>query len=250
MAACLALAAAANAQDQPAASAQPAGAQQGQGSGAVKLDHNFLKQTAVDNQFEIQLSQLAQSNAQDEKVKQLAQTLVRDHTQATEQLKQVAQKKQVQLPTALPETKKEEIQIFQSLQGSEFDQAYLSCMKVSHAKSVAAYSEKSKNAKDQDVKQFASAILPKLKEHKQHVTAMTGGDDDAQTAGSKQQSGASGTSGTSGGSSGSSSGSGTGSGSGTSSSGSGSRETGSGTSTGGGTTGAGSTGSRSGGGSQ
>ena len=229
------MATAVHAQDQSSSSAQQAGA--GGGSGAMKLDHNFLKQTAVDNMFEIQLSQLAQSQAQDEKVKQLAQMLVKDHTQATEQLKQVAQKKQVQLPSDLPETKKEELQIFQSLQGSEFDQAYLSCMKVGHAKGVAAYSEKAKNAKDQDVKQFASAILPKLQQHKQHVMAMTGGkDDDAQTAGSRQEQGASGTSGS--GASGTSS---SGSGTGTSSSGSGSRETGSGTSTGSGTTGAGST---------
>jgi putative membrane protein len=213
--------------------AQQAGAQQG--GGAMKLDQNFLKQTAIDNQFEIQLSQLAQSKAQDEKVKQLAQTLVKDHTQATEQLKQVAQKKSVQLPTNLPETKQEELQIFQTLQGSEFDQAYLSCMKVGHAKSVAAYSEKAKNAKDQDVKQFAAALLPKLQEHKQHVTAMTGGgSDDAQTAGSREQSS---------GSSGASD-------RGTSSSGTGSRETGSGTTTGGGTTGAGSSGGSSGSGSR
>ena len=229
------MATAVSAQDQSSSSAQPAGAgQQGKDSPAMKLDQNFLKQTAADNQFEIQLSQLAQSKAQDEKVKQLAQMLVTDHTAATEQLKQVAQKKQVQLPTDLPEAKKEEIQIFQSLQGSEFDQAYLSCMKVAHAKGVAAYSEKSKNAKDQDVKQFASAILPKLQQHKQHVMAMTGGkDDDAQTAGSSE-----------GASSGSRSGTSSGSGS---SSGTGSRETGSGTSTGSGSTGAGSSGSSSGG---
>ena len=237
-------------------SAQQAGSQQG--GGAVKLDHNFLKQAAIDNMFEIQLSQLAQKQAQDEKVKQFAQQMVTDHTQATEQLKQVAQKKQVQLPTDLPETKKEEIQIFQSLQGSEFDQAYMGCMKVAHAKDVAAFQNKAQHAKDQDVKAFAAAVLPKLQQHKQHVMTMTGGkDDDAQTAGSSQ--GASGSSsGTSSGSgaSGSSSGSGSsgssgsssgGSGTGTSSSGSGSRETGSGTSTGSGTTGAGSSGGSSGG---
>jgi len=256
------MATAVHAQDQSSAqssglssSAQQAGSQQG--GGAVKLDHNFLKQAAIDNLFEIQLSQLAQKQAQDEKVKQFAQMMVTDHTQATEQLKQVAQKKQVQLPTDLPETKKEEIQIFQSLQGSEFDQAYMGCMKVAHAKDVAAFQNKAQHAKDQDVKAFAAAILPKLQQHKDHVKAMTGGkDDDAQTAGSSQgasgsSSGTSGSGGTSGSSSGTSgsgssgagsSGSSGGSGTGTSSSGSGSRETGSGTSTGSGTTGAGSSG--------
>jgi len=192
-AACLMMGAAAQAQQGQAQQsqaqgqdqAQQAGAQQGQG--AMKLDQAFLKGAAIDNMFEIQLSQLAQSQGQDEKVKQFAQQMVTDHTAATEQLKQVAQKKQVQVPTDLPELKKEELAAFQSLQGSEFDQAYLSCMKVAHAKDVTAFSEKEKNAKDQDVKQFAAAILPKLREHRQHVMAMTGGGrDDAQTAGARQ----------------------------------------------------------------
>jgi len=227
--------------------AQQAGAQQGQG--AMKLDQTFLKGAAVDNMFEIQLSQLAQSQAQDDKVKQLAQQMVTDHTAATEQLKQVAQKKQVQLPSDLPELKKEELQAFQSIQGSEFDQAYLSCMKVAHAKDVAAFQEKSKNAKDPEIKQFASTLLPKLQQHKQHVTQMTGGSDDAQTAGSRQGAGSSDSSSSgssSSGTSGSSSSGSSGSSGGTSSSGSGSRENGSGTSTGSGTTGAGSSGRSSG----
>ena len=135
-AACLMMGVAANAQSGQPGQAQQAGAQQG--SGAMKLDENFLKCAALDNQFEIQLSQLAQSQAQDEKVKQLAQQMVTDHTQATEKLKEVAQKKQVQVPSDLPELKKEELQAFQSLQGSEFDQAYLSCLKVAHAKDVTA----------------------------------------------------------------------------------------------------------------
>lgn len=209
----------------------------------MKLDENFLKCAALDNQFEIQLSQMAQSQAQDEKVKQLAQQMITDHTQATEKLKEVAQKKQVQVPSDLPELKKEELQAFQSLQGSEFDQAYLSCLKVAHAKDVTAFSEKAKNAKDQDIKQFAAALLPKLQEHRQHIMAMTGGGRDAQTAGSKQ--GASDydrANSTDSSKSAGSSSSGSDAAKGTSSSGTGSRENGSGTTSGGGTTGAGSSG--------
>ena len=234
MAACLMMVSAVNAQqEQPAEAqqrdqAQQAGAQHG--SAAMKLDKIFLKQAAIGNMFEIQLSELAQQKAQDEKVKQFAQMMVQDHNQAKQKLQQVAQKKQVNLPSDLPELKQEELQAYQQLEGSEFDQAYLSCMKVAHAKDVALFQEKAKHAKDQDVKQFAQQALPKLQQHKQQVMAMTGGSDDAQTAGSREdaEKGAAGTS----------------------SSGSGSRQTGSGTITGGGTTGAGSSGTSSEGQSQ
>jgi len=238
------MAGAVHAQQDSSAQAQPAGQSQ-PGAKAMDLDKHFMKSVAGGNMFEIQLSQLAQQKSQDEKVKQFAQKMVQDHTKAGEELKQLAQSKGVQLPQQLPEMKQEELQIFQTLSGAEFDQAYKSCMKVGHAKNVAAFEEKSKHAKDAELKAWTAKTLPTLQQHKQHVMAMTGGgsgSDDAQTAGSR--SGASGTSSDrdasspSGGSGSSSSG---GSGTGTSSSGSGSRETGSGTSTGGGTTGAGST---------
>jgi putative membrane protein len=230
LSACLMMAAAAQAQRDPAGEAQPAGqARQGAGSKVMDLDKHFLKEACVDNMFEVKVSEIAAKNAQDEKVKQFAQMMIQDHQQANEQIKQIAQKEQVQLPTDLPELKKEEIAIFQGLKGSEFDQAYLSCMKVAHAKDVAAFAEKAKNAKDPEVKTFAAATLPKLMQHRQHVMAMTGdtgAPGEAQPAGARQ--------GAEQGSSGS------GSTGGTSSSGTGGRQTGSGTSTGGGTTGAGS----------
>jgi putative membrane protein len=232
------MAGAVHAQQDSSAQAQPAGQSQ-PGAKAMDLDKHFMKSVAGGNMFEIQLSQLAQQKSQDEKVKQFAQKMVQDHTKAGEELKQLAQSKGVQLPQQLPEMKQEELQIFQTLSGAEFDQAYKSCMKVGHAKNVAAFEEKSKHAKDAELKAWTAKTLPTLKMHKQHVMAMTGDrGDDAQTAGSRQEQGASGTSGS--GASGTSS---SGSGTGTSSSGSGSRETGSGTSTGSGTTGAGSSGS-------
>src|SRR5688572_4130122 len=242
-AACLMMAGAVHAQQDSSAQAQPAGQSQ-PGAKAMDLDKHFMKSVAGGNMFEIQLSQLAQQKSQDEKVKQFAQKMVQDHTKAGEELKQLAQSKGVQLPQQLPEMKQEELQIFQTLSGAEFDQAYKSCMKVGHAKNVAAFEEKSKHAKDAELKAWTAKTLPVLQQHKQHVMAMTGDKgDEAQTAGSREHAehGAAGSKPSGSGSSGSSGGSGTG----TSSSGSGGRETGSGTTTGGGTTGAGSTGGSS-----
>jgi putative membrane protein len=232
MVACFTMVLAAQAQQQQAPAAQQAGAQQSSG-GMAALDKLFLKEAACGNMFEVQLGQLAQQKAQDAKVKQFAQEMVRDHTKALEELKQVAQKKGAQIPTDLPDEKQEALQAFGQLQGSEFDQAYLSCMKVDHISDVAAFQEKSKNAKDPEIKSFAAKTLPTLQHHKQQVLAMTGGAsmDEAKTAGSRQQSdddrkdqaGSSSASDRS-----------------TNSSGTGSRENGSGTTSGGGTTGAGS----------
>src|SRR5688500_15195644 len=186
MAACLMMAGAVHAQQDSSAQAQPAGQSQ-PGAKAMDLDKHFMKSVAGGNMFEIQLSQLAQQKSQDEKVKQFAQKMVTDHTKAGDELKQLAQSKGVQLPQQLPEMKQEELQIFQTLSGTEFDQAYKSCMKVGHVKNVAAFEEKSKHAKDAELKAWTAKTLPTLKEHKQHVLALNGDSDDAQPAGSRQQ---------------------------------------------------------------
>ncbi len=236
----------------PAAQAQPAGQSQ-RGDKAMAMDKHFMKGVAGSNMFEIQVSQLVQQKSQDEKLKQFAQKMVQDHTKAGEELKQLAQSKGVELPQQLPEMKQEELQIFQTLSGAELDQAYKSCMKVGHAKGVAAFEEKSKHAKDPELKAWTAKTLPVLKQHKQHLMAMMGDSNDAQTAGSREHAehNAAGTSDAakSAGQSGSGS-TGTDSTGGTSSSGSGARQTGSGTSTGSGTTGAGSSGTNSGGAAQ
>src|SRR5436190_15698463 len=85
------------------------------------LDRLFLKGAAVDNMEEIKLSQAAQQQAQSEDVKRFAQMLVQDHQKSDQQLKQLAQSKGVDIPSDLPEMKKEKVDAISSLQGSEFD---------------------------------------------------------------------------------------------------------------------------------
>src|SRR4051812_28044303 len=63
-----------------------------------KGEEHFLKEAAVDNMCEIKMSEVAQSQATDPQVKQLAQQMIQDHQQAGDQLKQLAQSKGVNVP--------------------------------------------------------------------------------------------------------------------------------------------------------
>ena len=65
-------------------------------------DKLFLVCAAIDNQCEMQLAQLAQTKAQDQKVKDLAQKMLQDHQQADRQLQEAAQQTGVTLPRGLP----------------------------------------------------------------------------------------------------------------------------------------------------
>jgi len=132
-------------------------------------DKLFLVCAAIDNNAEIQLAQLAQTKAQDQHVKQIAQRIMQDHQTAQDQLKQTAQQVGIQLPQSVPATKQQELRVFQSLSGKDFDQQYIACMQAGHAKAVNQYQAVAQLAKNDQVKDYASKTLPTLQMHFQHV---------------------------------------------------------------------------------
>ena len=132
-------------------------------------DKLFLVCAAIDNQCEIQLAQLAQTKAQDQKVKDIAQKMVQDHQQAEQQLRQAAQESGVTLPSGLPMIKQQGLKVFQSLSGRDFDQQFISHMRAAHAKAVNEYQDVAQLAKNDQIKQFASKTLPTLQQHFQDV---------------------------------------------------------------------------------
>lgn len=52
---------------------------------------DFVNRAAISNMFEIQSSQIAQQKAQNDRVRQFAQSMIQDHTAAGEKLKSTAQ---------------------------------------------------------------------------------------------------------------------------------------------------------------
>jgi len=132
-------------------------------------DKLFLVCAAIDNQCEMQMAQLAQQKAQDPQVKQFAQRMMQDHQQAQQQLQTAAQESGVQLPRSIPAIKQQEMKVFQSLNGKEFDQHFISKMRAAHAKAVSEYQDVAQLAKEDHIKQYASKTLPTLQEHYQQV---------------------------------------------------------------------------------
>ena len=132
-------------------------------------DKFFLVCAAIDNQAEMQLAQLAEQKAQDPQVKQIAQRMAQDHQQAQNQLQTAAQESGVQLPHSLPMIKQQEMKMFQSLNGKEFDQQFISHMRAAHAKAVSEYQDVAQLAKNDHIKTYASKTLPTLQEHYQQV---------------------------------------------------------------------------------
>ena len=128
-------------------------------------DRTFIKKAAEGGLAEVQLGQLAAEKASSPEVKQFGQRMVHDHTKANEQLKQVASQKGVDVPEKLNAKDAATKARLEKLSGKAFDRAYMRDMLMDHTKDVSEFRMESKNAKDPDVKNFASQTLPTLEDH-------------------------------------------------------------------------------------
>ena len=138
------------------------------------FDTQFMAQAAQSNMAEIALSQLALRRATSNEVKQYAQRMIRDHSQANARLAQLARQKRVTLPTQL-DAKHQAIRAqLEQLSGERFDQEYMMAMENDHAQATALFQNGARQAQDRDVKAFASTTLPKVQGHLQMVRTMTG----------------------------------------------------------------------------
>src|SRR6266404_6252536 len=93
--------------------------------------------------MEVAMGRLAGQNGQSDDVKSFGKRMVTDHSKANDELKSIAQKKGVKLPSKEPATK------------WSSDKAYMNMMVKDHEKDLAEFQEEAKNGSDPDVKDFA-----------------------------------------------------------------------------------------------
>jgi putative membrane protein len=139
-------------------------------------DRNFMDKAAMGGMAEVQLSQVAQQKATRDDVKQFAARMVQDHTQANDELKSIAAKHNVTLPTAPDRKHEQALQKLQSLTAGEaFDRQYVSLMLADHKETVALFRNEARTGKNPDAKAFAAKTLPHLEEHLQMVQNLSKG---------------------------------------------------------------------------
>jgi putative membrane protein len=129
-----------------------------------KEDETFIKEAAQGGQMEVRLGQVAKK-AVHEPVKAFGKRMTEDHSKANKELAALAKKKSVALSKSLEGKYKSEVDRLAKLSGDEFDREYMKAMVKDHQEDVEKFEQAAKNAKDSEVKGFASKQLPILKEH-------------------------------------------------------------------------------------
>src|SRR5262249_14672576 len=154
----LALAAPAAAQQtaKPKPATQPAAKSPAAKSTVPAADSRVIMEGAKGGMAEVELGKVAADKASSPDVKKFAQRMVDDHGKANDELKTLAQNKNIALPTAITAKEKSEIDRMSKMTGEAFDRAYMMDMLADHRKDVAAFRSRSKSARDPDVKAWAA----------------------------------------------------------------------------------------------
>jgi putative membrane protein len=100
--------------------------------GAHTDAQGFVNDLGIAGLAEVQLGKMASERAGDADVKAFGQMMVKDHSKAGDELKQVASQMQLQVPTQLDQKHKDLSDKLSKLNGAEFDREYMNAMVMGH----------------------------------------------------------------------------------------------------------------------
>ncbi|MEG4497129.1 DUF4142 domain-containing protein [Microcoleus sp. F10-C6] len=135
-------------------------------------DKNFVMQAGQIGMLEVQLGKLAVERGSSARVKEYGQEMVDEHTQANQELMQLAMQKGVELPTEMSSQNKAVTDRLSGLSGTSFDRAYKQAMIESHNQAIALFQAQSQQGQDPELKGWATKLLPNLQAHLQMVNQM------------------------------------------------------------------------------
>jgi putative membrane protein len=156
-------------------SQDPAGAARQQAGGMALSDAQFAKDAAADGLAEVELGRLAVEKASSPEVKSFGQKMIDDHSKANEELKALASRKDIDLPSEPKPEHKAEKERLEKLSGAAFDQAYAKAMAKDHKKAVDLFSKQASRGSDAELKAWAAQKLPTLKQHHAKADQLAGG---------------------------------------------------------------------------
>ncbi len=149
----------------------PAGAaatQSQQWSGDHKLsrqDRRFMRQAAQAGLFEVKKSKLALARSDNQDVRDFAARMIRDHTKANQELKQLAASKGVRLPHRPNAHQRRIIRRLARLEGRHFDCAYMAVQVRAHLQAIAIFRREVRHGHNPAVRAYAARNLPVLRMH-------------------------------------------------------------------------------------
>lgn len=141
---------------------------------------NFVDAMAIAGMAEVQLGNLAVQRASSADVKAFGQMMVRDHSRANDELKQVASRLKLEPTTQLDKKHRDVADRLSKLNGAAFDREYIAAMVQGHQDVLTQLQAQTRNrpttgaetartsapgANEEPVTQWAAKTLPVVQQH-------------------------------------------------------------------------------------
>ncbi len=126
---------------------------------------DFMTKAASGGMMEVELGKLAAQKAQSKEVKDFGNMMVTDHTKVNEELKKLAQQKNIMLPDSMSESHMDHVKELRDKTGADFDKAYMDLMVSDHEEDVDMFQSAADEMQDPEVKNFATTTVVSLRQH-------------------------------------------------------------------------------------
>ena len=133
---------------------------------------SFWTEAADGGLSEVEMGKMAVKKAQNPEVKKFAQMMITDHSKANNELKAVAAKQKITLPTEIGPRNRSTIDELNKLEGANFDREYVQAMVDDHEADVQMFEDQAQDDSDSQAKAFAAKALPVLKKHLEAIKAI------------------------------------------------------------------------------
>lgn len=128
-------------------------------------EHDFLVKTAQTDIAEIDMARKALKNSTNRDVRDFANMIRSDGTQALEDLSGLMKNKNIRRPELPAADIRQDISRMSGLGGPEFDREFINMMVAEIQQAAGMFRDQSAEPGDDDVQQFADESLPQLEMH-------------------------------------------------------------------------------------
>lgn len=134
----------------------------------------YVRMAADSDLYEMTSSKLALARSKNPAVRQYAQEMIRDHTTTTNALKAGVKQSKSRKPAMRLSTEKQALIAQLRSAGTDFDQVYARQQAQSHQQAWALHKGFATDGADAPLRQVATAAVPIIERHVQHVRALPG----------------------------------------------------------------------------
>jgi len=131
----------------------------------------FIIESVDARLMDLEEGKVAMQRSTSKNLKEYGDLMIKDQSRMLEELKIIAERKQVKLPSSLSQEKAEGLVDLKKEHGESFDKKFIKMMILDHKRDVRKF-ERATKSNDADIKLFATKYLPVVQSHLEKIRTL------------------------------------------------------------------------------